>query len=115
MIGEIKAYIQTWIRLLKLEAIDTGSSLIAAIVVDLLMALLLLFAWLFLSAALMAVAAKLLHSWWKGSACVAGLYVLFALCVPLLRKPFRNLMIRYLLHKLNTHRNNHGKPNTGQQ
>jgi hypothetical protein len=108
MFDEIKAYFKTWIRLLKLEAIDTGSSLIAAFIVDLLLIVVFIFALIFFSAALAALAAHLLHSKSAGTACVAGLYVLVAICVPLCRKPFQNLLIRYLLKKIDNHRKNNG-------
>lgn len=101
---QIKAYLHTWLQLVRYEAIDTGTTLAAAVIVDLFIAFLILASGLFLSVALVVIAASLLHSWWAGSLAIAVLYAIAMLSVPFLRGPLQNLFIRYLLYKIQTHR-----------
>jgi membrane protein len=103
LLTQLKNYLQTRWQLFKYEAIDTGTSLAAAIVVDVLIVCLLSVTVLFFSIALVAVAAKMLHSWWAGSLVVAGLYVLAGMLVPVLRKPIQNHFIHYFIRKIHTH------------
>ena len=107
MTGQIREYLQTRLKLLKYEAIETGTSLAAELITDLLIAFLLLTMFLFLSTALVAWTAKLLHSWVKGAVIVAGLYLLLAICLPLLKRAILNVLIRYLIHKIQTHQKRH--------
>jgi hypothetical protein len=94
---QVKLYFKTTLTLLMYEVIDTGTTLLSALIVELIIIFFLLGGFLFFSIALAALAAGVLHSWWAGTAAVAGFYVLLTLGVPLIRKPMQNIFIRHLL------------------
>ena len=98
-IGEqLKEYIETRLKLAKLEAIDKGSSIIAGMVVDMIIAVSFLLTFLFLSFAVAFILSSLLKSNWAGFGCTALLYLLIALILIRVRKkverPIINLFIK---------------------
>lgn len=97
---QVKSYLETKVKLLKYEAIDKSSAVIAEIVADVVIALLLVLAFIFLSVTLALFAGYLLHSESEGFCCVTMLYVLLALSGHLLKGRLQNILIRKLIEKL---------------
>jgi len=105
IIAQVKDYLETKFKLLKYEGIDKASAIIAEVVTDLVIALLLLIAFIFFSMTLALFAAYLLHSTWEGFGCVTLLYALIALSARLLQVRLQNIFIRRMIEKLFRKRN----------
>lgn len=100
IIDQLKEYAETRLKLAKLEAIDKSTSVLASMVMDVVVAISFILAFLFLSFALAFYLSKLLGSYTLGFGCVALLYLLIAVIIIFnkekLQKPLVNLLIKKL-------------------
>jgi len=97
---QVKDYIETYLKLARLKAIDKGTSLAAGIAVDVAMILSMLVVLLFASITLAFFLADVFHSEWKGFGCVALLYALTVLIMVVFKKSFERPIVNILLKKL---------------
>lgn len=95
---QLKEYVETRIKLAKLEAIDKSSTIAASLVVDIIVAISFILTFLFLSFTLAFYLSHLLGAYWAGFGCTALLYLLIAICLILakdkLQQPLINLFIK---------------------
>jgi ABC-type sugar transport system permease subunit len=98
ILDQLKEYAETQIKLAKYEAIDRSSKFMASVITDIIIAVIFVLAFLFLSFALAFVLSGLLGSHWAGFGCMAGLYVIVALIIiwkkDKIEAPLINLFIR---------------------
>ena len=97
---QVKHYLEIKFRLLKYEGIDKASTIIAEAVTDVIMAVLLLITFIFLTITLALFAGRLLDSEWEGFGCVTVLYVIILLSVRFLQVSIQNLVVRRFIEKL---------------
>jgi len=100
IIEQVKLYLETKAKLLKYEAIDRSSSIIAELATDLIMVVLALFTFLFLTITLALFAAHLLSSYWEGFGCVALLYLVILLFLRTIKVSIQNVLIRMFVKKV---------------
>jgi hypothetical protein len=99
VIDQVKAYAETRLKLAKYQAIEKGSSVIAEIVADVVMAFCFLLAFLFASITLACFLAVVLGSYWAGFGCVALLYLLIAIAVIMFKKSIEKPLINSIIKK----------------
>jgi len=91
---QVKEYLETKHKLLKLEAIDKTSASAAEVITSLTIAAFFLIAFIVFSLTLALLAAHLLHSDWEGFCCITILYVFIALMISLFKVRLKNNLIR---------------------
>jgi ABC-type sugar transport system permease subunit len=98
IIDQLKEYAETQIKLAKYEAIDRSSKFLASFITDMVVAVVFVLTFLFLSFALAFILSRWLGSNWAGFGCMAGIYLIIAIIIILLKdkvqKPLINLFIR---------------------
>ena len=98
IIDQLKEYAETQLKLAKYEAIDSSSKFLASFITDMVVAVTFLLTFLFLSFAVAFLLSSLLHSYWAGFACMAGIYLIIAIIIILakgkMQKPLINLFIK---------------------
>jgi hypothetical protein len=98
IIDQLKEYAETQIKLAKYEAIDRSAKFLSSFITDLVVALAFVLTFLFLSIALAFLFSSLLHSYWAGFSCMAGLYLLIAIIIILakdkIQKPLIDIFIK---------------------
>jgi hypothetical protein len=98
IIDQLKEYAETQIKLAKYEAIDRSAKFLASFVTDMVVAVVFVLTFLFLSFALAFILARWLGSNWAGFSCMAGIYLIIAIIIILLKdkvqQPLINLFIR---------------------
>lgn len=97
---QVKDYVETYIKLARLKAIDKGTSLVAGIAVDVAMLLACLSVLLFASITLAFFLADVFHSEWKGFGVVALFYALVVLIMVIFKKNFERPIVNILIKKL---------------
>jgi len=100
ILDQVKQYIETKIKLIKYEGIDSASSIIAEVVTDIIMVILLLITFIFFSLTLALFAAHLLSSYWEGFGCVTLLYLLIAVMARVLKISIQNKLIGIFIKKV---------------
>lgn len=100
IVNEIKQYLETKLRLYKLEGIDKASAIAAGVITCLVTLLLILLTFLLLSITLALWAGELLHSSWEGFACVTGFYVLLLITARLLHIRLQHFFINLFIKKM---------------
>lgn len=86
LLEQLKAYVRLRMRLALLVTVEKIAEFYAELVTNLILAICLVMAFLFGSLALAFYLAEVMHSTWCGFSCVAGIYLLLALVVQLIRK-----------------------------
>ncbi len=98
IIDQLKEYAETQIKLAKYEAIDSGAKFLASFITDIVVAGAFLLTFLFLSLALALALSVWLGSYWAGFGCMAGLYLLIAIIIILIKgriqKPLIDIFIK---------------------
>jgi len=98
IIDQLKEYAETQIKLAKYEAIDRSSKFLASFITDMVVAVVFVLTFLFLSFAMAFILSRWLGSNWAGFGCMAGIYLIIAIIIILLKdkvqKPLINLFIR---------------------
>ena len=100
IIPQFKEYLETYIQLAKLKAIDKGTSVIASIVADTVIILGLSMVFLFASITLALYIGYLLNSYWEGFGCVALFYALVSILVMVFKKSMERPIINALIKKI---------------
>src|ERR1700741_2784632 len=86
IIEQLKQYVETRIKLAKLQAIEGSSTVFASLITDALIALTVVLAFLFASFTLALYLGRVMGAHWAGFGCVAGLYLIAALVIRFNRK-----------------------------
>lgn len=100
IIDQVKEYAETRFKLIKYEVIERSTSVIADIITDVVLIILGLLAFLFLSFTLALWLADVLHSYWKGFGCVTAFYALLAVIIALAKRSFERPIINIMIRKL---------------
>ncbi|OOQ60613.1 phage holin family protein [Mucilaginibacter pedocola] len=100
IVEQVQEYVETRVRLLKLEVIERSTSIIANIVVELIVIISLVLTFLFASFTLALFLGDVFHSNWKGFGSVAVLYLLFAVLLMVAKKPIERPIVNILVRKL---------------
>jgi hypothetical protein len=100
IIDQAKEYVETRVKLLKLEVIERSTSIIANIVVELIVIIALVLTFLFASFTLALFLGDVFHSNWKGFGSVAIFYLLFAVILIVAKKPIERPIVNILVRKL---------------
>ena len=98
--GQLKEYVETRLKLLRYEAIDRVSSIVASIVVDIIITICFLLTFLFLSFSLAFYLSSVLHSYWAGFGCMALVYLIIALSALLAKNKFEKPVINLFIKNL---------------
>ncbi|WP_374950943.1 phage holin family protein [Mucilaginibacter sp.] len=100
IIDQVQEYVETRAKLLKLEVIDRSTTIIAALVVDLVVIISFILTFLFASFTLALYLGDVLGANWKGFGAVAIIYLLLAVILIVAKKPFERPIINVLVRKL---------------
>ena len=100
IVEQIKEYAETRIKLAKYEIIDRSTTVIAAIVIDIVVVISLLLTFLFASITLALFLADVFHSYWKGFGTVALIYLVIVLLCIYAKKSFERPIINALIKKV---------------
>jgi len=100
IIDQVKDYIETYIKLARLRAIDRGTTIFAGMVTDLFIILGLSLTILFASITLALYLASVLHSSWQGFGLVALLYIIVIAIVMIWRKALQRPIVNALIKRI---------------
>ncbi len=100
IIDQLKEYAETRFKLIKYEVIERSTSIIADIITDVIIIILGLLAFLFLSFTLALWLADVLHSYWQGFGCVTAFYALLAFIIAMAKRGFERPIINIMIRKL---------------
>jgi hypothetical protein len=100
IVDQVKEYLETYMKLVRLRAIEKGTSVIAAILTDVVVILALLLTLLFASLTLALYLGKVLGAYWQGFGYVAIFYVIVIVIVMIFRKNMERPIVNALLKKL---------------
>jgi hypothetical protein len=103
IVDQLKEYAETRFKLLKYEAIEGGTSILASVITNVITAISMVLAFIFASFTLAFFLADVLHSQWQGFGCVALIYLIIAIVIKLnaerLEKPLVNFFIQIIFKK----------------
>jgi hypothetical protein len=103
IVDQLKEYAETRFKLLKYEAIEGGTSILASVITDVITAVSMVLAFIFASFTLAYYLSDVLQSFWEGFGCVALIYLIIAIIIKLnkerIEKPLANLFVQKLFKK----------------
>lgn len=99
IVDQFKEYADTRLKLIKYQAIEKVSSILADAISNILLAICTLFAILFASITLACYLASILISNWAGFGCVTLLYLLISVLVLVMKKSFQKSIINSFIKK----------------
>lgn len=103
IVDQLKEYAETRFKLLKYEAIEGGTSILASVITDAITAISMVLAFIFASFTLAYYLSDVLDSFWEGFGCVALIYLIIAVVIKLnkerIEKPLINLFIQKIFKK----------------
>ncbi|SDG82515.1 phage holin family protein [Mucilaginibacter sp. P25] len=100
IVDQLKEYAETRFKLLKYEAIEGGTSILASIIADLVTVISMVLAFLFASVTLGFFLADILHSYWMGFGCIAVLYFLIAMFIKIFKRHLERPLINIFIQKI---------------
>jgi hypothetical protein len=100
IIDQVKEYAETRLKLIKYEAIERGSSIVADIIIEVVVIFSLLLTFLFASFTLALFLGEVFHSNWKGFGCVAAFYLLIAILLMVAKRSFEKPIVNAMITKL---------------
>jgi hypothetical protein len=99
IIDQLKEYAETQIKLAKYEAIDRSAKFLASFVTDMVVAVVFVLTFLFLSFAMAFILSRWLGSNWAGFSCMAGIYLIIAIIIILLKDKLQQPLINLFIKK----------------
>jgi Putative Actinobacterial Holin-X, holin superfamily III len=103
LFDQLKDYADTQIKLAKYDAIDRSSKFMASFITDMIVGVIFVLAFLFISFAIAFVLANWLGSKWAGFGCMAGIYIIMGLIIiwqkDRIQVPLVNLFIKKFFGK----------------
>lgn len=100
ILEQAQEYVETRLKLLKLEAIDRSTSIIANVVVELVVVISLILTFLFASFTLALFLGDVFNSNWKGFGSVALIYLLLAVILMVTKKAIERPIVNVIVRKL---------------
>jgi ABC-type sugar transport system permease subunit len=99
IIDQLKEYAETQIKLAKYEAIDRSAKFLSSFITDMVVAVAFVLTFLFLSLALAFLLSSLLHSYWAGFGCMAGIYLIIATILIIAKEKIQKPLIDMFIKK----------------
>ncbi|GAA3970755.1 hypothetical protein GCM10022210_19910 [Mucilaginibacter dorajii] len=103
IIDQLKEYAETRFKLLKYEAIEGSTSILASVITDVVVVISMVLCFIFASVTLAYFLADVLHSNWEGFGCVALIYLIIAIIIKLnkssIEKPLANIFIQKIFKR----------------
>jgi hypothetical protein len=103
LFDQLKDYADTQLKLAKYDAIDRSSKFMASFITDMIVGVIFVLAFLFISFAIAFVLSELLHSRWGGFGCMGGIYIILGLIIiwqkEKIQVPLVNLFIKKFFSK----------------
>jgi hypothetical protein len=100
IIGQLKSYLSTRVRLAKYQAIEKGTSVAADIIADTVLIFCFILTFVFASVTLAFFLAEILGTNWEGFGCVTLLYLFVTVGVMIFKKNLERPVINMLIKKL---------------
>jgi hypothetical protein len=98
LIDQLKEYAEIRFKLAKYQAVDSGASIFASLIADVVVVMSMVAAFVFASFTLAFYLSELFQSYWEGFGCVALLYLLIAVIIKVnkarIEKPLANAFVR---------------------
>ena len=100
IIEQLKEYAETRIKLAKYQAIETGTTIAAGLIADVVIVITLSMAFIFASITLAYYLGSLFGAIWMGFGCVAILYLIIALIIKYNRKALEKPIVNAFIQKI---------------
>jgi hypothetical protein len=100
IIDQLKDYVETRIKLAKLQAVEGSSTVAASLIADVAVFISMVLAFLFASFTLAFYLSKLFGAYWMGFGCVAILYFILALVVKANRQKIEKPLVNAFIKKI---------------
>ncbi len=100
IIDQLKEYAETRIKLAKLQAIDSSTSVIGSIIADVAIAICLVLLFVFATTTLGFYLAEVLGSFWQGFGCIALVYLIIAIILKVKRVSIEKAIASGLIQKI---------------
>jgi len=100
IIDQLKEYVETRIKLAKLQAVESGSSIAAGLIADVVIVVSMVLAFLFASFTLAYYLGSVFNATWAGFGCMAILYLIIALCIKYNRKKIEKPIVNAIIQKI---------------
>lgn len=100
IIDQVKEYVETYIQLTRLKAVEKGTSIIASIVADIFIVMCLSVTCIFALLTLAFYLSEVFHSFWKGFGTVTLLCLIIAIIINVSRKSLERPVINVLLKRI---------------
>jgi hypothetical protein len=105
LFDQLKEYLEIRFKLARYKAVDSGSSIFAGLIADVVVVISMVLAFVFASFTLAFYLAQVLNSYWGGFGCVALLYLFIAIMIKLnkrsIEKPIANAFVQRIFKKQN--------------
>ena len=99
IIDQLKDYVETRIKLAKYEAIDGSAKFLASFITDIVVAIAFVLTFLFLSLSIAFMLSNVFHSYWAGFGCMAGIYLIIAIIIILMKDKIQQPLINLFIKK----------------
>jgi hypothetical protein len=100
LIDQLKQYAETRLKLAKYKAIDSGSTIFASLLADVVVVISMVLAFVFASFTLAFYLAHVLDSYWEGFGCVALLYLFIAIMIKVNKKAIEKPITNAFVNKI---------------
>jgi E3 ubiquitin-protein ligase DOA10 len=103
LIDQLKEYVEIRLKLAKYKAIDSGSTIFASLIADVVVVISMILAFVFASFTLAFYLAELFQSYWLGFGCVALIYLFIAVIIKVnkrsIERPIANAFVQKIFKK----------------
>jgi hypothetical protein len=99
IIDQLKDYAETRIKLIKYQAIEGGSSIVASMIADVVVIFCMVLAFIFASITLAFYLSQVLGTDWAGFGCVGAMYLFIAIVVKINKKRLERPIINTFIQK----------------
>ncbi len=100
IIDQLKEYAETRIKLAKLQAVDSSTSVIGSIVADIAIAICLVLLFVFATTTLGFYLSEVFGSFWQGFGCIALVYLIIAIILKVKRVSIEKAIASGLIQKI---------------
>jgi protein-S-isoprenylcysteine O-methyltransferase Ste14 len=100
IVDQLKEYAETRFKLIKYEAIERSTTIVADVIIGIVVVISMVLTFLFASFTLALFLADVLHSYWQGFGCVALIYLLIAVILMAAKRGFEKSIVNGMIKKL---------------
>lgn len=99
--NDLKAYIETTVKIVQFEAIDKATSFFASLATNLIVLVCIVLTFLFGTVTVALLLGKLLNSYWEGFGIVTLIYLLAALLIAAIKQKYiQPRIVNFLIHEI---------------